>query len=370
MKLLSVILFFLLSSIGSSAQTFLSKDSIQTICVEVNSLERKDSCMKVDMNIDLTEVHLIPDCTIYLHPWLKSGTDSLLLPAIVVNGPQSDMMYRRRESLGKTPNIPVHIVIREGGNRLPRINYRKNDIPYEVWMDSATLVLRDENCNCDARLIPFSIKVKKISPLVMIQKDTVIIRDTIIIDRPVIAASQVVENKKEKVVEYGGYRANIYFPVSGMKILPDHDLNRVEWQKFLSETDSLRMNNNNTVLGITVTGYSSPEGAYNANETIAKRRALALKRYLDSVYDSTLVEIRTEWVAEDWDGLADIVRNSEMADKEKVLDIIENVDVSKGRELLLKKLSGGVPWEYMMKNYFPRLRYVSCRIGYLKRTEK
>jgi len=344
---------------------------VQTIRVEVNRIERQDSCMKVDMNIDLSEVHLIPDCMIYLHPWLLSGKDSLLLPPVVLNGPQSDLMYRRRQSLGKTDSIPPHIAIREGGNQLPRVNYRKTNIPYRQWMDSATIVLRDENCNCDNRLIPFSIKVERIPPLVVIQTDTVIIRDTIKIDRPVVTpVSLVAEKKKETVIEHAGYRANIYFPASGMKILPEHDLNRVAWRKFVSEIDSLRSNNANTVLGITVIGYSSPEGSYNANDIIAKRRALALKKYLETVYDPTQVEIRTEWIAEDWDGLADIIRASDMIDKDKVLNIIDNVEMFNGRESQLKYLSSGAPWRYMMNAYFPRLRCASCRIGYLKRTEK
>lgn len=378
MKKISVIVSALLCVGTSVAQTAAPLPAsgkgkeVQTIRVEVNRLERQDSCMRVDMNIDLSEVHLIPDCTIYLHPWLRSEADSLLLPPVMLNGPQSDLMYRRRKALGTAGNIFPHIAIREGEHRLPVINYRKADIPYEQWMDSAAVVLRDENCNCDSRLIPFSMQVERIAPLMVIRTDTLIIHDTVKIDRPVSipVAPLVVEKKKEVVVEHAGYRADIYFPVSGMKILPEHDLNREAWHKFVTEIDSLRSNNANTVLGITVTGYSSPEGAYGANDIIAKRRALALKKYLETVYDPALVEIRTEWVAEDWDRLADMVRASAMIDKEKILDIIDNVDIFKGRESKLMYLAGGAPWRYMLKEFFPKLRCASCRIGYLKRTEK
>lgn len=376
MKELSVIVFIWLSIATGIAQQVAAPSVIkvekefQTIRVEVNRLERLDSCMRLDMNIDLSEVHLIPDCMIYLHPWLRCDTDSLLLPAVMLNGPQSDMMYRRRKSLGMINGVPPHISIREGEHQLPRVNYRKADIPYEQWMDSAMIVLRDENCNCDSRLIPFSMQVERIAPLMVIRTDTFIIHDTVKIDRPIIAVVPVVEKKKEIVVEHAGYRANIYFPVSGMKILPEHDLNREAWHSFVNEIDSLRSNNANTVLGITVTGYSSPEGSYGANDIIAKRRALALRKYLETVYDPALVEIRTEWVAEDWDRLADMVRASAMIDKEKVLSIIDNVDIFKGRETRLKTLAGGAPWRYMLKEFFPKLRCASCRIGYLKQSEK
>lgn len=375
MKKLFVILSILLCSGGAVAQntTVLpasgADKGFQTIRVEVNRLERQDSCMRLDMNIDLSEVRLIPDCMIYLHPWLRTNTDSLLLPAVMLNGPQSDLMYRRRKSLGMINGVPPHIAIREGEHQLPRVNYRKTDIPYEQWMDSAAVVLRDENCNCDARLIPFSMQVERIAPLLVVRTDTLVVHDTVTVtvDRPMIAQ---VEKKKEVVIEHAGYRANIYFPVSGMKILPEHDLNREAWHTFVSEIDSLRSNNANTVLGITITGYSSPEGAYGSNDIIAKRRALALKKYLETVYDPALVEIRTEWVAEDWDRLADMVRTSAMIDKEKVLYIIDNVDIFKGREARLKSLSGGAPWRYMLREFFPKLRCASCRIGYLKRSEK
>ena len=206
--------------------------------------------------------------------------------------------------------------------------------------------------------------------------NTVTIHDTIRIEkevnRPVYvrAPAPVVEKKKEIVIEHAGYRADIYFPVGGMKILPEHDLNKEAWHAFVSELDSLRSGGSNTVMGITVTGYSSPEGGYESNDRIAKRRAEALKSFLETKYNSTLVEIRTEWIAEDWDRLAELVRASNMEDKDKVLDIIDNMDIFKGRENRLKSLSGGKAWAYMLKEYFPKLRCASCRIGYLKRTEK
>ncbi len=58
-------------------------------------------------------------------------------------------------------------------------------------------------------------------------------------------------------------------------------------------------------------------------------------------------------MAEDWDGLAQFVRSSDMADKYKVLDIIDNVDVFKGREEKLKALSGAGPGGICSTNISP-----------------
>lgn len=375
---LTFIVYMLLEPVWMSLQ---AKDSpFQVVRMLLYRFERQDSCMVLDMNIDLREVRLAPDCTVYLYPWLRNGSDSLMLAPVMLNGPQSDLMYRRRRALGRVDKrvekLPPYVVLREGDHPLPCVNYNRTDIPYQSWMDSAKIVLHDESFNADTRLVPFRMEAVKIPPVLIVKVDTVTIHDTIRIEkqvnRPVYVQAQapVAVKKKEIVTEYTGYRADIYFPVGGMKILPEHELNREAWYTFVSELDSLRSGGGNTVMGITVTGYSSPEGSYESNDRIAKLRAQALKRFLETKYNSTLVEIRTEWIAEDWDRLAELVRASEMADKEKILDIIDNVDIFKGRENKLKALSGGKSWTYMLNEYFPKLRCASCRVRYLKRTEK
>lgn len=345
-------------------------------------MERADSCMVLDMNINLREVKLAPDCTVYLIPRIYAGADTLDLPPLMLNGPQSDLMYQRRKALGRfiepTPYEP-YVVLRESGHDLPAVNYRMTDIAWQPWMEKADLMIMYKSYNNDDRLVPIRAEIERIPPVIVekIITDTLIIHDTIriekVVDRPMYvqaAPAPVVEKKKEKVIEHAGYRADIYFPVGGMKILPEHELNKEAWNTFVNEIDSLRAGGDNTVLGITVTGYSSPEGSYQSNDIIAKRRAEALKKFLSTKYNSTLVEIRTEWVAEDWDRLADLVRASDMADKDKILDIIDNVDIFKGRENKIRLLSGGKSWAYMLKEFFPKLRCAACRIGYLKQTEK
>lgn len=377
MKIFNYILLLFLVLAGLPLQ---AKDKpFQLIHALLYRMERADSCMVLDMNVNLRGVKLAPDCTVYLIPRLFAGTDSLDLAPVMLNGPQSDLMYRRRKALGKfiepTPYEP-YAVLREGDHELPVINYRKDDIPWQPWMEQVDIKILYRSYNADDRLVPIRAEFERIPPVIVekIITDTIIIHDTLrierTVDRPMYVQVPVAEKKKETVIEHAGYRADIYFPVGGMKILPEHELNREAWHAFVSEIDSLSANSGNTVLGITVTGYSSPEGSYQSNDVIAKRRALALKSFLETKYNSTQVEIRTEWVAEDWDRLAEVVRASDMDDKYKILDIIENVDVFKGRENRLKTLSGGRPWNYMLKEFFPKLRCASCRIGYLKRIEK
>lgn len=65
------------------------KRDAQTIYAELYCLQSLDSRLLLDMNIDMREVNLLPDCSIYFEPWLIGETDSVALPPIIVNGPKA-----------------------------------------------------------------------------------------------------------------------------------------------------------------------------------------------------------------------------------------------------------------------------------------
>ena len=101
------------------------------------------------------EVRLAPDCTVYLYPWLRRGSDSLMLAPVMLNGSQSDLMYRRRKALGRVDNrvekLPPYVVLREGDHPLPRVNYTTATIPYPPWMDEAEIILHNESFSASAK---------------------------------------------------------------------------------------------------------------------------------------------------------------------------------------------------------------------------
>lgn len=105
---------------------------------------------------------------------------------------------------------------------------------------------------------------------------------------------------------------------------------------------------------IVIAGTASPEGKADINDKLAARRAEALKEYLGNTIDPKVFEIVN--VGEDWTMLRRIVENSTMPNKQAVLDIIEKYGVYNGRELELMKLNGGRDYNYMLREFFPKLR--------------
>ena len=54
------------------------------------------------------------------------------------------------------------------------------------------------------------------------------------------------------------------------------------------------------------------------------------------------------WISEDWDSITSLVRKSDMLLKEATLDLINNIEIVKGRERILMSFADGKPHKYLM----------------------
>ena len=122
--------------------------------------------------------------------------------------------------------------------------------------------------------------------------------------------------------------------------------------KFIDEEPGI------TLEHITITGYASPDGSLALNTSLAQRRALAVKEFIKSLLTNPSEEL-FEVIngREDWDGLRELVDNSNMPYKDEALEIIDSHTMEQEiRKTKLKQLHGGVPYKYMLNNFFPALR--------------
>ncbi len=133
-------------------------------------------------------------------------------------------------------------------------------------------------------------------------------------------------------------------------------------QNTLNEMSSFfRNDTGGATLYITV--YCSIEDTYEKNARLASKRSKAVLDYLERNYRiSDRYEVRLRKVPEDWAELRHRVEVSDMPYRQAVLNIIDTVDVFRGREKDLMKLAGGVPYKYMQKEMFPWLRRVEIRV--------
>ena len=112
---------------------------------------------------------------------------------------------------------------------------------------------------------------------------------------------------------------------------------------------------------IEIKGFSSPEGTSLLNQKLSEQRAGSLKTYILKRYSEIAPEkVYTEGAGVNWGGLRDMVNDSEMKYRERVLYIIDNVPDkiigNTSRKKQLMDLGGGNAWRYMEKEFFPSLR--------------
>jgi hypothetical protein len=121
------------------------------------------------------------------------------------------------------------------------------------------------------------------------------------------------------------------------------------------------------VAQVVVVGFSAPEGASDEKETLAVERAGVVRDFLTANSRIDPGTISTYNGSVDWATLRALVAESNMSDKYKVLDIIDNVPAwgstqDKGRMDYLMALEGGSPFRYIRENFFPQLRQTGAYI--------
>lgn len=120
--------------------------------------------------------------------------------------------------------------------------------------------------------------------------------------------------------------------------------------------------NSPRVDSITIYAWSSPDGLYNKNRSLSRKRANSAKRLLlQHSPDSAKLnsgKIKISPIAENWEGLTALVKEGySRKDREKVLAILgDDTMGSDNKKRELKKLDRGRTWKYLADNYLPQLR--------------
>ncbi len=109
---------------------------------------------------------------------------------------------------------------------------------------------------------------------------------------------------------------------------------------------------------IMVAGYASPEGSLAFNTALAQRRAVSVREFIQTLLDKPSPQLFEMYNGrEDWNGLRERVDKSFMAEKEEILTVIDAYTMEQEeRKTKLKQLHGGVPYRYMLENFYPPLR--------------
>lgn len=347
MKRTIFILATLLGMTGMSeavAQTTTS--IIPGVSVENFNMNRNGKYLTVTMDIDLSELDVNSNRAVLLTPRLVNGTDSLDLPSVGIYGHRRYYYYIRNGISTISGETEKSF---KASNKPEQLEY-DNHIPYENWMDGATLKFHRSDWGCCQEILA--------------EYEGLLGRHREVFFPELVFVQPKAEMLKSRSLSGSAY---IDFPVNRTVIYPDYRRNTVELGKIQATIDSVRNDKDITITSVWLKGFASPESPYKHNTDLAIGRTAALKKHIGQLYHFADNIIQTDYEPEDWAGLRRYVEQSNIDHRTEILAMIDSDMEPDAKEAKIKRT---YPQEYrfMLQNFYPALRHTDYRIDYTIRT--
>ncbi len=320
------------------------------------SIQKETEAINISMDIDLAKLNINKNELIIITPVVESnepGKSIELEPYAVLGKKRNKVLNRPFTWSGKTElTIPQDnkILYKRGHNQL--IHYTAT-IPYDEWQRDAQLVLKTEVIGCadcfdsepnrhlSAFLGPKYIPDYRFSYI-----------------------EPAVEEIKQRSETYSAY---LNYMVGKWDLLLHYKNNEAELKKV--EEIIMQLNNDSdlTITDFTITGYASPEGSSQSNLLLSQRRAESFATFIEGKYDYDPNQFTVKWVGEDWDGLRTAVATSNLANKNQIIEIIENVADFDARDERIIALDNGATYRRLLNDFYPPLRRNDYSISFVSR---
>ncbi len=325
------------------------------VSIEPVSLREENEKLHIELDITV-RCQAMNDCqswTIIPEIATNHRSQVLELPDILVNGKRKARLLDRKIRFGNRAALasPPSVRFDASAGRDTTFRYRTT-VDYELWMDTATLHIRQILTSCADKEQLFITRAAA-----MIEPESY---------EPYLPAPVVTfltPEKSEKIRNVEG-KAYLDFEVGRSIILPSYRRNPGELARIDGMFSEIRNDRDFTIQQIVIEGYASPDGPYDTNDRLSRERAEALKNYIRNSYSipDHLFVVRN--TPEDWDTLVEMLSRSDMPEKDRILDVIRTVGIFDGRESRLMRMDGGRPYRFMLNEMFPELRRVEYRVEY------
>jgi len=326
-------------------------------------LERKGETLEITFQFPIHSKSVGRMESALFIPQLQKGDTIFSLPYIRLNGKDRCKALRRNKSFSSNITEDLNQLYAEenilASSYQKVIAYHVN-IPFNSWMASAQLIIKEEIYGCagakkiQASLVNPSLEIASGKPSNYVSR-TMTSRV-----RPLV--SYITPEKHQEKVRSESGSAYLDFPQAKAIILPNYRNNRTELDRIHTTIDKTRKDPDLEVTAISITGYASPEGNYNYNEQLSWDRAQALLTYLqnNSGLPAGIFDVYPG--GEDWNTFRNLVVESYLSNKDKVLSIIDSHEDPDEKERKLQSL--GITYESLLKDIYPALRRVDYKIDY------
>lgn len=318
-------------------------------------INKDDKDLILSFTLDMSSVMINNQTMIELTPFLHSEemSEKHEFNPIILLGKTRNKALRRELAFNSYSFAvdPQQCVIRKNGKEqtLPV----RLVLPYEEWMRGAKLSLKEQisGCaHCDLGQTNYLIVENILPPLFA----------------PSYEVQYVVPEAEEVKRRSETHKAQLNYKVGDHVLMRDFGNNA----EILSRVDNIvreiRNDDNLTIQTLSIVGYASPEGNYNSNMELSKRRAFSFVDYLTKAHNLDQSAMKTDWKGEDWEGLRNAVESSSLTERNEIVRVIGEPDVSR-RKTRLRAINNGTTYQFLLKEYYPPLRRNEYTISYVAR---
>ena len=328
------------AQVGAQEHTMMAN---RGIAIEDVNVTRDGEFVMLNMKLNLDSLDLPSNTRLVYTPVLKTKQGVVSMPEIVINGRRQQIMYERGDAKGDPD--PQAVVVRRRNGKPQTVAYQAS-APLQTGVTDYDVAINEDLCGCGDRLDGTDYTIKRAR-------------------KPLMAfVRPAAEARKERHIDKTAY---IDFPVDRTELHADYRRNSSEIDSIVNTINLVKNDRNLSIRSIDIHGYASPESPYSHNEYLARERAKTLKDYVRRIVNLDDRLFTVSHTAEDWDGLTAYIRESNLDNKDAILAIIADADLTPdAREWKIKK---NYPADYrvMLDIWYPALRRSDYRVNYTVR---
>lgn len=341
MKTRGIFIIAVILSLSIQAQTVVTEER-GTVRTTTSSLYKAGKELVASISIDITR-DLSPNESVVLVPVVCDSLEHRLeLPPIYINSRKQHIVFLR--DTGRKDKT-ARALQRKNGDK-QTMHYLQS-VPFEQWMNQATLSLVEKSCGCGipgtedftciARLHPQSTPAPQLAFLT-----------------PQVETSKIRTEKGSAFID---------FPVNVTTIHKEFSNNTAELDKIIATINTIKNDSNVSITHISIHGYASPDGPFRLNERLARERTQALKEYVSRLYTFDSKDIHTAYTPEDWEGFEALLSDTTFQNKEAIMKIVTSTMHPDRKEGMIKTKFPAF-YRFVLKHWFVILRHSDYTVEY------
>lgn len=344
MKTGGIFIIAVILSLSIQAQTIVTEET-GSVRTTTSSLYKAGKELVASISIDITR-DLSPNESVVLVPVVSDSLEHRLeLPPIYINSRKQHIVFLRETG---RKDKAAQALQRKNGDK-QTMHYLQS-VPFEQWMNQATLSLIEKSCGCGipgtedftciARLHPQPTPVPQLAFLT-----------------PQVESSKIRTEKGSAFID---------FPVNVTTIHKEFSNNTTELDKIIGSINTIKGDSNVSITHINIHGYASPDGPFRLNERLARERTQALKKYVSQLYTFDSKDIHTTYTPEDWEGFEALLGDTIFQNKEAIMKIVTSTMHPDRKEEMIKTKFPAF-YRFVLKHWFVILRHSDYTIEYYVR---